>query len=409
MNIALYHNLPSGGARRAMVEMVRGLAARGHSIDEYCPETADQSFLPLNGIVRRTTVLPFEARGVAKDRVPLLTPYITTVRLISDLRAMAAVGEEAARRIDQQGYDVAFTHDCQLTLVPDVLRFLHLPSIHYFHVGGRGLEEIKRGYSKPKTVLSAKIKTAYYAPAHRIYPCLRFRQAKRNLRAVGRVLTNSRFAAAELYNAFHVTAEVCILGVDITVFRPLGLSRERFVLSVGAVHPYKGYRFLLQSLAKLSQDKRPTLIIAANSAEPDELRTLQALAAELNVALNVHNVADAAEMASLYNRAAAFVYAPIREPWGLAAIEAMACGTPVVAVGEGGVAESVEDGRTGLLTKRDPHEFATALGRILTDPALAACLGTGGVTNARNNFTWGSTVDSIERHLYEAAKIGASS
>lgn len=406
MNIALYHNLPSGGARRAMVEMVKGLAARGHTLDEYCPETADLTFLPLDGVVRRTVVLPFRPRGVARTRVPLLTPYVTAARLALDLRAMTALGAEAARSIDRQGYDVVFSHDCQLVQVPDVLAFSQFPTVHYFHVGMRGLAADETALPAGASILE-RLKHSYYAPARRAYPRLRFRQAGRNLRAAGRVLTNSRFAAAELADAFGVTAQVCTLGVDSAIFRPLGLPRERFVLSVGAVHPNKGYRFLLHSLGCLPREARPPLVIAANSAEPDELNALHTLAAEVGVALTVRNVADAAEMAVLYNRAAAFVYAPVREPWGLAAVEAMACAAPVVAVAEGGVAESVVDGETGLLTARDPAAFAAALGRVLSDDSLAARLGAGGAARAASQFTWAATVQCVAAHLAAAAGLEA--
>ncbi len=407
MNIALYHNLPSGGARRAMVEMAKGLAARGHTVDEYCPETADLTFLPLDGIVRRTVVLPFRPRGVARTRVPLLTPYITAARLAGDLRAMAALGAEAAQRIDRQGYDVVFSHDCQIVLVPDVLRFSQRPSVHYCHAATTASMRSDE-QSDLRAGMRQQVKRLYYLPARQAFPRLRFHQAGRNLRAAGRVLANSRFAAAELADAFGVAAQVCYLGVDTLTFRPLGLPRERFVLSVGAVHYHKGYRFLIEALGRLPQRERPPLVIAANSVEPAELDVLQRLAAEVSVELAVRRVADAAEMAELYNRAAAFVYAPVREPWGLAAVEAMACGTPVVAVAEGGVAESVADGETGLLAGRDPDAFAAALARVLADPALAARLGAGGAARAASQFTWAATVDCLEAHLAAAAGMGGA-
>lgn len=406
MNIALYHNLPSGGARRAMVEMARGLAAHGHTVDEWCPETADLAFLPLDGVVRRTVVLPFRPRGVARRRVPLLTPYLTAVRLAADLRAMAALGRQAAQQIGRMDYEVVFTHDCQLVLVPDVLRFLQQPSVHYCHAAtSAGMRTVENDCSGAD--LGNQAKRLYYAPARHAYPRLRFRQAGRNLRAARRVLTNSCFAAAELHDVFGVLAQVCTLGVDVVTFRPLALPREPFVLSVGAVHYHKGYRFLIQALAKLPDEQRLPLVIAANSVEPAELQALRALAAELRVTFTVRQVADEAEMAALYNRAAAFVYCPLREPWGLAAVEAMACGAAVVAVGEGGVAESVVDGETGLLTSRDADAFAAALGRVLADPALAARLGAGAAARARDHFTWTATVDCLEAHLCEAARVGA--
>lgn len=407
MNIALYHNLPSGGARRAMVEMVKGLVARGHVVDEYCPETADLTFLPLDGVARRTVVLPCRLRGVARTRVPSLTPYITAGRLAADLRTMTALGRQAAHLIEQRDYDLVFTHDCQLVLVPDVLRFLRLPSVHYFHVGARGL-----GFDQPSehatTSLATKAKRAFFAPARQSFPQLRFRQAQRNLHAARCVLTNSRFAAAEVEAAFGVTSQVCYLGVDTAQFRPLGLPREPFLLSVGALHYHKGYRFLIRALARLPEAQRLPLVIAANSVEPAELGALEQLAADLGVRFTVKRVADAAEMAALYNWAAAFVYAPIREPWGLAAVEAMACGAAVVAVAEGGVAESVADGESGLLTPRDEDAFAAALARTLADPALARRLGEAGAARARVCFTWQQTVDRLEMQFAQIVQGGAT-
>ena len=404
MNIALYHNLPSGGARRAMVEMVKGLVARGHTVDEYCPDTADLSFLSLDGIVRRSEVTPIRLRGVARKRVPLLTPYLTAARLRSDLQTMVALSREVAQHINQQHYDVTFTHDCQLVLVPDILRFLQGPHVHYFHAGTGASAIMDEGNLSDSGFLQ-RIKRFYYAPARRAFPQQRFRQARRNLQAAQNVLTNSHFAAAELRKDFDIVAQVCTLGVDVAIFRPLKLPRKPFVFSVGAIHYFKGYRFLFQALAKLPEGQRPPLVIAANSVAQAELRALQALATELGVNFTVLNVADEAEMVGLYNHAAAFVYAPIREPWGLAAVEAMACGAPVVAVGEGGVVESVVDGETGLLTRRDPEAFAAALGRVLTDSKLAARLGAGGVTRARTHFTWERTVDQLEMHLRKATQM----
>lgn len=398
MNIALYHNLPSGGARRAMVEMVKGLAARGHTVDEYCPETADLSFLPLEGYVKRTVVLPFEPRGVSRAHVPLLTPYITSARLARDLSTLSALGQHAAAQINQGAYDVVFSHDCQQVIVPDVLRFLKIPSVHYCHAATSASARAAVGGSTT-AYFAQRVKRLYYRPARWAYPWLRYRRTQQNLQSARHVLTNSWFARSELQDAFGVTAQVCYLGVDVVHFRPLGVPREGYVLSVGAVHHYKGYRFLIQALARVSEGRRPPLVIAANSAEPAELQALQALATQLRVNLTVHRVADETAMAELYNRAAAFVYSPIREPWGLAAVEAMACGTPIIAVAEGGMKESVIDGETGLLTARDAGAFADALDHVLSEPTLAARLGAGGVARARDTFTWARTVEQLEAIL----------
>ena len=400
--IALYHNLPSGGARRAMVNMVEGLVSRGYIVDEYCPETADLSFLPLDAYVRKTTVILFNPLGVFRKQIPMLTPYITAARLSRDLNMLAELGRRTAQFINHQDYDLVFTHDCQYVLFPDILRFLHTKSLHYCHAAThQSLRVQTMNNDQSRTRLLGKVKSLYYSPARQVYPYLRYRQAYRNLNAAQQVLTNSNFAAAELKKATAIKAQVCYLGVDPIQFRPLGLPRDRFVLSVGAVHYHKGYRFLIRSLAQFPEKKRPALVIAANNSDPAEMGILRGLAAEKKVNFTVRKINDGDEMVKLYNRAAAFVYCPIREPWGLAAVEAMACGTPVVAVGEGGVAESVVNGETGLLTIRDEKLFADALKQVLFNPELAARLGSGGVARVRSHFTWEKTVDRLETQFHE--------
>jgi len=399
MKIALYHNLPSGGARRAMVEMTRRLVARGHTVDEICPETAERSFLPLEGSVRQTVVLPFSPWGVLRHRVPLLTPYITALRLVLDMNFLARLGKQAAQLIDEGGYDLAFTHDCQLVQNPDVLRFLRTPALHYCHHGARSRLPGPPEDFAVNSSITERLKQAYYALPVWGYPRLRERRAAQNIRAAERVLTNSCSAQSTLRAAYGIESQVCYLGVDTERFRPLGVTREAFVLSVGAVHYFKGYRFLITALGQLPAALRPPLLIAANSESPDERAILEALAEQHQVSLTIVRITDDDALVSLYNRAAAFVYTPIMEPWGLTAVEAMACGAPVVAVAEGGVRESVNDGETGLLTPRDTAAFAAALARVLADKSLAAQLGAAGVERVKQLFTWERTVDHLEQHL----------
>lgn len=249
-----------------------------------------------------------------------------------------------------------------------------------------------------------RLKVALYYLPTRYYPWLQERRAERNIRQADLVITNSAFAREGLYRAYGVESRVAYLGVDIERFRPLGLERERFVLSVGAVHYFKGYRFLVAALGQLPDVIRPPLVIAANSVEPAERQVIAGLAERLGVDLTIRQVVDDAEMVSLYNRAAAFIYAPIMEPWGLAAVEAMACGAPVVAVREGGVRESVLDGQTGLLADRDEAAFASALAEVLARPSLARELGRNAASYARQRYTWDRTVDRLEQLLAEVTR-----
>ncbi len=396
--IALYHNLPSGGAQRAAYEMVKGLVERGYQIDEFCPTTADRRLFSLSPFVRRTVLLPFHPRGVWSRRVPFVTPYVTAARLLADLAALFQVNRQAAAAIDAGDYDAIFAHDCQLSMTPDLLRLAQTPTLFYCHHGIVRRDDYPRALHVPGSAVE-RLKSVYYTLPVNIYPWWRNRRARRNVRQADRVITNSHFAAAQAAAVYNVDFAVCYLGVNTDCFRPLRLPAGDYVLSVGAVHHYKGYRFLVRALARLPAASRPRLIIAANSADAAELAAVTTLAAQLNVDLSLRRVTDDQELAALYNQALAFVYTPHLEPWGLAAVEAMACGAPVVAVGEGGLLESVVDGLTGLLTPRDEEAYATALHKLLSQPEYRYQLGQQAADYVRCRFPWSRTIDCIEHFL----------
>lgn len=128
-----------------------------------------------------------------------------------------------------------------------------------------------------------------------------------------------------------------------------GVSRERHLLSVGELSPRKGYDFLVDSLGYIPAAQRPKLRIACNSVLTQEREYIKNLANEKGVVLEILTNLNTEMLKIEYNQAALCVYAPVDEPFGLVPLEAMACGTPVVAVGEGGVVESIVHERTGLL------------------------------------------------------------
>jgi glycosyltransferase involved in cell wall biosynthesis len=106
-----------------------------------------------------------------------------------------------------------------------------------------------------------------------------------------------------------------------------------------------------------------------------------------------------AELVLQYNRAALFLYAPYREPFGLAPLEAMACGTPVVGVSEGGVRESVQGGKGGVLTERNEQLFAAAIERLLVNESERTALGASGLQAVRDSWTLDQAGQRLLKHL----------
>jgi glycosyltransferase involved in cell wall biosynthesis len=82
----------------------------------------------------------------------------------------------------------------------------------------------------------------------------------------------------------------------------------------------------------------------------------------------------------------------------------MACGTPVVAVREGGVQEAVLHEQTGIMVERDPVQFADAIGDLLANPDKAASYGQKGREHVQQNWTWDRAIETLEMHLLSSVK-----
>lgn len=395
MRIAIYHNLPSGGAKRTIGEAVARMADR-HEIDVYTLTTANHGFADLRPLVRNYHMYDFEA-------MPLLgSPWgrLNQASRMMTLRRLGQLTDQIAEDIDGAGYDAVLVEPCQLEVAPSVLQHsAHPNTVYYCHEPPRRLYEpmpwrpYDAGPSKARTALDA------VDPLPNLYHGMLRRRDRANTHSAGKVLVNSRFVQGTVQEIYGINSSVCYHGVDVEQFAPIGMEREAFVLTVGSLTPLKGMDFLIQAIGRIPDKHRPPLVIASNFQNPPERTYLEELAAAGDVDLRLMgNISDEL-LVNLYNRAAVTVYAPIREPFGLVAIESMACGTPVVGVREGGIAETVVDGETGLLVERNANAFADAVQRLLEDARLRDAYGANGRAHVEATWTWEQAVERLESHL----------
>lgn len=227
------------------------------------------------------------------------------------------------------------------------------------------------------------------------------------------ILASSEDEAAQLvrlYGADRSRIEVVPLGVDHVVFSPgdrlaaraalgLGLNRP-IVLFVGRIQPLKGVDVAVRTLAALGH--RPLLVVVGGPSGADgnrELRAVRSLVSELGLDPQVRFVPPQPhEGLANYYRAADVCVVPSRsESFGLVALEAAACGTPVVAASVGGLRSLVADGRTGFLVEgRDPAAFAARVSELLDDPQLASQLGAAASDRAKR-YCWSTTAARLRR------------
>jgi glycosyltransferase involved in cell wall biosynthesis len=392
VRLAVYHNQPSGGARRALYELGLRMAAN-HEIDVYTLSTAEQTLLNDSDWARSVHVRPFQPRRPIRMGL-----YLNELREWQDLREMDSSCAEIAREIDSGGYDVVLADVCRMTQAPDVLAHLRTPSAYYCHEPPRRfLEAACRPDAAPLS-LYERARNAWHRPVRSMYERAAQKLDRRNVRRAGAVLTNSEYSRDSIRSYYGRDSVVCRLGVDAKRFSPGG-ERGDYVLSVGAFEPHKGFDFLVGSVARMPAEARPPLVLAGNSDDAGIAADLQRMASGLGVRLTTRVRISDEDLTQLYRGARAFVYAPHNEPFGLAALEAMACGVPVVAVAEGGPLESVVDGVTGVLSPRDESAFAGALAAVLGDEARRQRMGAAGRQRVEHEWTWEAAARRVEAQL----------
>jgi D-inositol-3-phosphate glycosyltransferase len=175
-------------------------------------------------------------------------------------------------------------------------------------------------------------------------------------------------------------------------------------LFVGRIQPLKGARVAVEALAGLEGRRGAVLVVVGGPSGPrgeDELAGLHSLVDELGLGASVRFVPPQRhEMLSTYYRSADVCLVPSRsESFGLVALEAAACGTPVVASAVGGLRTLVDHGRTGFLVEGgEPASFARYVADLLADTSLATEMAINAADRARF-YTWSGAAARL-RGLY---------
>jgi glycosyltransferase involved in cell wall biosynthesis len=383
--LAALGGVDAGGQNVHVAALSEALAARGHSVTVYTRRDAPQlpRRVPVGPRLEVVNVDAGPARHIPKDE---LLPF------------MGALADGIATDWGQQPPDVVHGHFWMSGLaaldaagryagfrVPVVQTFHALGTVKRRHQGADDTSPRERRWLEPGVGRSAD-----------------------------RIIATCPDEVFELRAMGIDTAKVSVApcGVDLGLFTADGpvapRPRSHRILSVGRLVPRKGVDLVIRALPQLGAagyDDVELLIVGggaeAGLLESDpEVRRLLALAAELGVRDKVTLLGHVprAEMPAIFRSADAVVCAPWYEPFGIVPLEAMACGVPVVAAAVGGLRDTVVDGGTGIhVPPRDPQAIASALTRLLGEPALPAELGAAGQRRARSRYSWQRVAAETEK------------
>ena len=384
----------AGGMNVYVAQTARRLAARGLQVEVFTRATSADQPATVQAwpgvLVRHIPAGPFECMD--KNELP------------GQLCAFAAEMLRAEAAHERGYYDLIHSHYWLSGQVGFLMRDRWgVPLVHSAHT-------------------LAKVKNAALAPGDEPEPRGRVVGEEQVLAEADRVVANTVAEARDLarhYGVGRSHIDVVHPGVDIDVFRPgpqplaraqLHWSGDDVVVAfAGRLQQLKAPDVLIQALPSLNRlggGRRCRLVFVGGNSGSGRLyrEKLVAMAQALGVAgqVTMMDPVAPAVLAEIF-RAADVVAVPSRsESFGLVALEAQACGTPVVAAAVGGLPVAVRDGETGrLVVGHEPAAWARALLEVACQPRLRARWGLAAVRHA-TQFSWERTVDGL-LHSYTRA------
>lgn len=319
--IAFFHELDNGGARRTVNEFAKNLKS-DFDIDLFFTgklQKEEEKFY------NKVFIQKFKAKDYKghnwKNKL-----YKDTVELYK----LNQLHKRISKKINDN-YDIAFVSPSQFTQAPFLLRHLTIPSIYYAQ------EPLRIVYDKLFSKMNNNGFKKYYDKG-----ALRIRKAfdLQNIQHATKVLSNSFFSKKNIKKAYSIKSKVLYLGVDSDFFKPLKRVKDIDILYIGSKQSIDGYD-LFENLPKDLSNKYKIVT---------HLREGKWLSDE--------------ELRILYCRAKVILCLARNEPFGLLPLEAMSCGTPVIALKSGGHMESIIDEKTGFLIEDNISELKHAIDKI---------------------------------------------
>jgi D-inositol-3-phosphate glycosyltransferase len=378
----------AGGMNVYVTEVARQLASRGIEVDIFTRATSSR--LPTEVLleprvrVRHIVSGPFE--GLGKQELP--GQLCVFAREVLRVEAQHELGH----------YDLVHSHYWLSGQVGALARDRWgVPLVHSMHT-------------------MAKVKNQLLAEGDTPEPAARIVGEEQVVEAADMLIANTDHEAKDLINCYDAEparVEVVNPGVDLSLFspRPSAESRARLglpadadvLLFVGRIQPLKAPDVLLRAAASLlarDPSRRSRLLVAVvggpSGSGLEQPTALSDLADSLGIADVVRFVPPVTreELVDWYSAATLVCVPSYNESFGLVAVEAQACGTPVVAAEVGGLTTAVADQRSGFLVSgHDPADYARVIERVLDQPTLRESLSAAALRQAAL-FSWSHTADA---------------
>jgi D-inositol-3-phosphate glycosyltransferase len=389
----------AGGMNIYVLESAQRMAAMGVSVDIFTRRT-DPAAPEIVEISPGVRVRHFDCGHgtLTKEQLPI---------------HISGLSQEFSRIMRTENYDVIHSHYWLSGKVAmPAAKELGIPLVHTMHT-------------------MARVKNLNLAEGESPEPMIRVQGETQVVAAASALIANTDAEAASLVSLYDSCPDIVHVvspGVDLFTFTPgesrsaarelVGLPHDALVVSfVGRIQPHKGPEVLIRATSELVKHSpllRHKLVVnvmgGASGANTDEVDRLKELTTWLGIDDVVRFEPPVArqDLAQWYRAADLVVVPSYSESFGLVALEAQACGTPVVATAVGGLRTAVADGISGVLVDgHDPKAWSSVIARLLQEPQRRVLLSMGAIEHA-SHFGWDTTargtLDIYDLVISEARK-----
>lgn len=369
LKIAVFHNLPAGGAIKALHDNIGFLKKHGHHVDVYTTEISNKSFAPLDELADNHYVYQIKRSKFRKFIIKTMEKILPYSHFDDDSKIFIKFSDykstlkNMAKDIDDKNYDLVFLEqDILFSFSSPILKYIKSLKVYYCAQPSRYHEKILSKF-KPEKPFYSKIFNKFYEEK---YANLDSEYAQ----YADYILCNSYFTHENILRSYGLNARVSYLGVNINQFSPLNLHRKNIVMSVGSIDYRKGTEFIIKSLGNVDKNIRPKFLNVGYGRNQKYMDYLYNLADTLEVDFEILNDISYNDLIKLYNEVKIVLFTPYLEPFGLIPLEAFSCGTPVIGVNEGGLKETIKHMENGLLLDRDEIMFAEGMAELLLNQDL---------------------------------------
>jgi len=359
MKIAVFSHLPPGGAKRVVLEQIKGLS-KNHEIDLYEIISTQAIELEVDKYIKNKYQYKFDL----SNNLPSVFH-----RLFSDFKnfyLLKYLHKKIALKINYGNYTLALIHPDLYTQAPFLLRYLKIPNIYHCH------ELLRITYEKE---LEFKEDVIFYKKIYEeVTRKIRKKIDFENATSAKTIVTSSNYIKDKAWRVYRKKAFLCYPGVDYNFYKANKVKKKLFtrnILFMGGYSELKGYKFVKKIINLIEKKYRPNFQVFGF--------------------LKGKTIKSDKEVVKAYSHALVTLCVSHNEPFGLVALESMACATPV----------------SGYLLPRNEKLFAEKIIYLIEHPKKCLDMGEKGRDYVIRKFNWEKHISCLESKIFRFAKTKA--